>query len=209
MAIIAKGKNKVLIPAGNYVARCYQVIHIGTIDTEFKGRKTKQNKVRFGWEFPEEMRESSEGKKYPATISQEYTLSLSSKSNLRKILASWRGQDFTPEELKAFDISKLIGAECMINIIHKPSADGTSIYENIAGISRLAKGMKCPPAMNTPQLWQYDTPDYDLLDKLPSFIKEAIESSEEYKALSPIQAGAPVGTGNPGGEDDQPNDLPF
>ncbi len=69
MAIIAKGKNRVLIPAGNHVARCYQVIHIGTVDREFKGKKTKQNKVRFGWELPEEMRESSEGNKYPATIS--------------------------------------------------------------------------------------------------------------------------------------------
>ena len=41
------------------------------------------------------------------TISATYTLSLGERSNLRKMLESWRSRAFTPEELQGFDLEKV------------------------------------------------------------------------------------------------------
>ena len=67
-------------------------------------------------------------------------LSLSEKANLRKDLESWRGKAFTAEELKGFDIEKLIGVNAMASIIHNQSGDRT--YANISSISKLMKGLQ-------------------------------------------------------------------
>ena len=52
----------------------------------------------------------------PLTVSRTFTVSLHEKANLRKFLSAWRGRDFTTEEAKAFDVSKLLGAYCMVNV---------------------------------------------------------------------------------------------
>jgi hypothetical protein len=56
MAIIAEksGSSYFLIEAGSYAARCYSMVHIGTIEEEFNGEKKKRNKVRLTWEIPSE-----------------------------------------------------------------------------------------------------------------------------------------------------------
>jgi hypothetical protein len=58
MAINAtnEGKPRELIPAGNYVARCYQMIHIGSVTENIMGEEKQLNKVRIGWELPTELR---------------------------------------------------------------------------------------------------------------------------------------------------------
>lgn len=186
MAIIAKnsGTPRELIPAGNYVARCYQMLHIGTVMENFKGENKLQNKVRIGWELPNETKVFKEEKgEQPLVISKEYSLSMNEKANLRKMLASWRGKDFSEDEAKSFDITKLIGVPCMLNIIHKPSSDGTKTYEEIGSISPMPKGMSCPVQVNDNRVLQYDSFDYGVFDSLPDFIKDKIKSSQEYAAM--------------------------
>lgn len=187
MAINAtsNGKKRELIPAGNYVARCYQMIHIGTIIENYMGEAKTMNKVRIGWELPTELRVYNEDKgEQPCVISKEYTLSMHEKSTLRKILASWRSKDFTEDEAKCFDITKLIGVPCMLNIIHTPSkTDPTTMYETISSITPLPKGITCPAQINTNMVWDYDNPDLQLLAILPDFIKDKIKTSEEYNRL--------------------------
>src|SRR3954469_527949 len=121
MAINAtsNGTKRELIPAGNYIARCYQMIHIGTVTEFILGEQKTMNKVRIGWELPTETRVFSQEKgDQPLVISKEFTLSMHEKSTLRKTLASWRGKDFNEEQAKSFDVTTLIGAPCMLNIIH-------------------------------------------------------------------------------------------
>jgi hypothetical protein len=187
MAITASNTStqRELIPAGNYVARCYQMIHIGTVEEEFQGEKKIMNKVRIGWELPEEQRIfREENGMQPCVISKEYTLSMHEKSTLRKILASWRGKDFTMDEAKAFDITNLLGVPCMLNIIHKPSKDNTKTYEEIGSISPIPKSLVCPAQINATQIWDYDKPNMEYLESLPDFIKNKIKTSLEYVALS-------------------------
>jgi len=57
MSIIAKaggGTPRELVPAGSHVARCYSMIHIGTIETTYMDETKLQNKVRLTFEIPAE-----------------------------------------------------------------------------------------------------------------------------------------------------------
>lgn len=174
-----------LIPAGNYMARCYQMLQIGTVEELYLGEKKMLHKVRIGWELPTELKVFKEEKgEQPLVISQEYTLSMHEKATLRKMLASWRGKDFTEKEAECFDITALIGAPCMLNIIHKPSKkDPSRSYEQIGSISPMPKGVKCPDAINPPQCLQFDNFDLSLFDRLPEFIQTKVKSSVEYKKM--------------------------
>lgn len=179
------GTPRELIPAGNYIARCYKMIHIGTVEEIILGEKKILNKVRIGWELPTEMRVFNPEKgEQPLVIDKEFTLSLHEKSSLRAVLKSWRGKDFTEEEAKSFDITKLLGVQCMINIIHKPSKkDPSKIYEEIAGITSVPKGMTVPAQINPTFLLDYDNFTDELFNSLPDFIKQKMATSIEYCAL--------------------------
>lgn len=186
MSILATNSyvQRELIPSGNYIARCYQMIEIGTVQEIIMGQPKTLKKVRIGWELPEETRVfSSEKGEQPFVISQEYTLSMNDKANLRKMLASWRGKDFSDKEAEAFDITKLLGVPCMLNVIHKPSKDGQKIYENIGSVSPLPKSVKCPPQINKTVKIEYDSFDKDAFEVLPDFIKDKMKGSLEYAAM--------------------------
>lgn len=187
MAINAStnSKPRELIPAGNYLARCYQMIEIGTVKETVMGTEKVLTKVRIGWELPTELRVFHEEKgEQPLVISKEFTLSLHEKSALRIALKSWRGKDFTEDEAKGFDITKLLGVPCMINIIHNPSkSDPTKIYEQISGITPVPKGMPMPPQVNPTFVLSYDNFDEAVYNSLPDFIKQKMASSLEYAAM--------------------------
>ncbi len=195
-----------LIPAGNYVATCYQMIHLGTIEEFFNGEAKEQNKVRIGWELPTELKVFKEEKgEQPLVIGKDYTLSMHEKSNLRKTLASWRGKDFTEEEARRFDITALIGKPCMLNIIHKQGVkDPSQTYEEIGSISPLPKGFQAPAQINKTQILTYSKWDEETFNALPDFIKDKMKKSNEYSALK-----HPAHTTVNGNGHEEENDLPF
>lgn len=211
MAINAtsNGTKRELIPAGNYIARCYEMIEIGTVNEVIMGTAKQLHKVRITWELPTELRVFNEEKgEQPLVISKEYTLSMHEKSNLRKMLASWRGKDFTEEEAKSFDITVLVGIPCMLNIIHKPKkTDPSSIFEEIGSISAMPKGMRPPAPINKNFVLSYDNFSEEKFAGLPDFIKNKMVGSLEYAALK-----TPNSKQMNQAEDlnsDTDNDLPF
>lgn len=208
MPIIAtdKGTVRQLIPAGNYIARCYQMVQLGTITDTVMGKTVTAAKVRIGWELPTELKVfKEENGEQPLVISMDFTLSMNSKANLRKSLASWRGKDFTEEEAKAFDITKLLGVPCMLNIIHKPGvADPTKMYEKISSLSPLPKGVECPAQINPTFVLSYDAWDDEKFLSLPDFIQDKIKSSSEFQQML-----RPSETHIPGDEKIGEDDLPF
>jgi hypothetical protein len=188
MAITAppyEGKTRELTPAGNYVARCYRMIEVGTVETEFKGEKKTVKKVRIGWELPLELKVFKEEKgEQPIAIDKEYTMFMSEKANLRKDLESWRGKAFTDDEASNFDITKLLGQPCMINIIHQQGTkDPSKTYEKISSITPLPKGFTCPTQINPTFVLSYDAFDKAKFETLPSFITDLMKTSKEYKAM--------------------------
>lgn len=173
-----------LVPVGNHLAICYQMIEIGTVEEIVMNEKKILKKVRIGWELPNETKVFNEEKgEQPFVMSKEYTLSMHEKSTLRADLKSWRGKDFSEEEAKAFDITKLLGKPCMINVIHKPSKDGLKTYSQISAITGVPKGMTVPPQSNRTICLSYDNFDENEFNALPDFIKDKMKNSIEYAAM--------------------------
>lgn len=164
------------IPEGTYPAVCNMLVDLGMQKNE--QYNTTSRKVLIGWQLPDETIEI-DGKPEPRTISKRYTLSLSESSNLRADLAAWRGRDFTPQELQAFDLRNIVGAGCLIGIIHKES-NGKK-YANISSIMALPKGMSKPQTTGTPTVFDLDEDPLDVVDKLPKWIYEIICKSDTYK----------------------------
>ena len=205
-----------LIPAGNYLARCYKMIEIGTVPTEYLGVEKMTHKVRFGWELPLELKVfKPENGEQPLVIDKEYTLSLADKSNLRRDLKSWRGKDFTPAEAELFDVTKLLGVPCMLNIIHiAGKKDPTKFYEAISSISPMPKGIFCTNQINETFVFDFENFDKAKFDSLPQFIREMIATSNEYKslhgeAIKEIPVVDAVDAYNAAKEEPEHDDLPF
>ena len=60
----------------------------------------------------------------PFTVTKRYTASLSELATLRKHLESWRGRQFTAEELKRFDSDNIPGKQCRLFLVDKVKAGG-------------------------------------------------------------------------------------
>lgn len=199
------GANFEPIEAGSYVARCYSMVHIGTIEETIMGATKKLNKVRVTWELPTELKVfKEENGEQPQVISKEFTLSLHEKATLRAFLKNWRGQDFTDEEAKSFDITKLIGVPCMLNITHKAKKDGSGFYAEIGSVSRLPKGLTCPEQINESFVFTYSDYSLDKFNSLPEYLRNKMINSDEYKALfNPAEVKVEHG------REEEHDDLPF
>ena len=200
MAIIAKnvgngdGVAYSPIAAGTYVARCYSMIDLGTREEEILGQKKVVHKVRITFELPTEMKVFSPEKgEQPCVISKEFTLSMNEKANLRIFLTGWRGKSFTEEEAVAFDVTKLIGVPCLLNIIHKQGRkDPSRVFDEIASATPVMKGMVCPPQINPSFEFSLAEFDQAKFDTMPAFLQEKVKGSDEYKALTkPAAPAAP------------------
>ncbi len=183
MAIIAEnkgGSDFEPVTAGTYAARCYSMVHIGTTTEEFEGKAKTLNKIRLSWELPTELKEFKEGEgEKPFFVSKEFTLSMHEKSSLRKYLEAWRGKAFTEDEAKSFDVTKLLGKECLVSIIHEVKKEKT--YAKIASVSTLPKGMVCPPQINESFEFNYDPFDQEKFLSLPEWLRKKMEATPEYK----------------------------
>lgn len=168
------GGNFKKVPQGTHAAVCNMVVDLGLQESTF-GTK---HQVYLRFEIPGERIEwEKDGQKHegPMTIGATYTASLSEKANLRRDLESWRGRAFTADELKAFDVFKVLGAPCLITVTHKES--GPKVYANITGITALPKGMDKPIAEN--ELLRYSPDEPQDFEKLPEWLQKKIETQVE------------------------------
>jgi len=170
------------IPDGVYVARCYGFVDVGTHQTTYGDDEPKDRHSGFLlWEIPS-LRQKGEkdGKSYdyPKTTLLEYTLSLGPKANLRRDLQSWRGKDFTPEELNGFEIKSLIGATCQLQIGRNKNGN-----HKVNGVMALAGGMTAPDAEKKKVYHSFEDHS-DLPENIPQFITDKIKVSGEWLALN-------------------------
>jgi hypothetical protein len=190
MAFVAKdsggGGDFKRVPPGAYIGRCYSLIDLGTQTSNWEGEEKSQHKIKIGWELFGEDEDGNaltmliDGKDMPMTISKNYTLSLHEKAGLRKDLASWRGKDFSEEEAKAFDVAKLLGAFCMVNVTTSEKAGKT--YTNVAGLTPLPGALKNakPAAVHANVTFDLDAPDMKVFAGFYEKLQEQIKSSPEW-----------------------------
>lgn len=196
-AMYAENKNDFeLAPEGTHIARCYQIIDLGTQWSDFY--KKASHKIRVYWELPTEAMKDGR----PFAISKRYTLSWSEKSILRKDIQAWRGKEFVGDEAMRFDITRIVGQCCMVNVVHNDQ--GGSTYANVAAIVALPKGATCPPAVNTPMIFDLNKFDRAMFDSLPENLRKTISESHEYKSMTGQPATRPATAAAPDFDDDIP-----
>lgn len=131
-----------LMPEGVHAAVADMVVFLGKQLTGFTDDKTGepkvQEKVYLRFEVPKERLtyKDKQGvdQNRPMTIGITVTASLSEKATLRKYLESWRGKQFTADELKGFDLFTVLGAPCMLTVAHNTKGDKT--YANVTAITK-------------------------------------------------------------------------
>jgi hypothetical protein len=124
-------------PTGTHQAVCQSVQDLGMIETKFNNETKTQHKIVIVWEINERIKTGKFiGDRY--VMSKRYTFSLHEKSTLRKDLASWRGRDFTAEEMGNFDMEKLRGVNCLLSITAENKGEKT--YTNVSAVMGLPKG---------------------------------------------------------------------
>ena len=180
MSLIASDKGNgthfEIIPEDTYTAICCEVIDLGL--QENKTYDKVQPKVLIGWEIPELQVEIG-GEMKPRIYTKQYTNSLNDKATLCKHLVAWRGKQFTEEEKKGFDVSKLLGVPCLLQIVHEKSGDKT--YTNLGSITKLPKGMPKPEPQMPQIRFDIDESPLSMINEMPTWIQDIIKESIEYK----------------------------
>jgi len=185
------------IQAGMHVATCYYVVDVGTHHFTYKGEAKSNRKVYIGFEVHGERitipaKDGEPEKDLPRAISQDYTISLDKKSNLRKVLDSWRGKPFTKEELDGFDLQNILGKPCMLNLAHSECGQ----YANIIGVVPMMAGIPTKDPENPQLLFSVGDlkegvpPEWP--ENMPKWLIEKVQESDEYKALNAAPQTAPA-----------------
>jgi hypothetical protein len=200
------------VSQGLHQAVAFMLYDLGTHYNEKFGKSA--HKILIGWEVPSERIEvERDGQKVdmPKMISSKFTASLHEKAQLRKTLESWRGRNFTKEELAGFNMQSILKANCMLNVIHNQK-DGKN-YANVAGVVQLPKGMKRLEPENPIRYFSFEEHLDSIPDGTPDWIKDIIKASEEWQGMNDggidernNSVGSSFEDGDPGPADD---DIPF
>lgn len=157
-------------PADVHNGVCVGVYDIGTHVGNYGAKRT----VRILFEIDAQR---NDGKNF--IVNRDYGFTISKKSKLREMIEAWRGKPFTEaEESEGFDLAKLLGQSCAVQIIHKQV--GADTYANIGGITKLMKGMQ--PMKPTYPLCSYFFDDHgkNIPAGTPDWVAKKIKESQEW-----------------------------
>lgn len=198
MPLLAKDKGGTdyePLATGMHHAVCYGVVDLGT---QPGGQFDPKRKVAILWEVPKEritIERDGAKRDLPRGISAMFTLSLATKGKLRPMLESWRGRSFTDEELNGFDLKRVLGANCFLNVVHAkgngPNAGKT--FANIASVNPLPKGMAAVKAENPAVYFSIDDcgDKIAIPESMPDWLKKKIMDSEEWIRAQQADGTAP------------------
>ena len=213
MALIAKSNgesNFVPVPQGMHLARCYRIVDLGTQKSEYQGQVKHLSKVMLQFEIhgnDDDNKPIVTQKGEPMSINKNFTLSLAEKATLRKDLQTWRGREFTEDELRGFELKNVLGAWAMISVIKALGNNGKE-YTNIAAIMSVPSAIKkagIPEGHNDLTLFSIEEPDMTLFDSFSNGLKEKIGKSPEWQSRG--KSSAPKAPAGP--FDDMSDDIPF
>tara|TARA_R110000782_G_scaffold100140_3_gene186144 strand:+ start:920 stop:1621 length:702 start_codon:yes stop_codon:yes gene_type:complete len=220
------------LPVGRYKAQCYKIIDTGTRSESFQGQpEKKRHKLFLYWEITQQLQvengnevwadvQMSDGR--PFSVSKPYTASLNENATLFKDLKSWRGRSFTDEELKGFELGKVLRVTCELELIGR--GDETDSRTKIEGIYKPDGGPKVVETIN--EAAEFDIELYcqefkgnssaeskkmcDIWEDLPEWMKEEIENSFEVRAAKGSSpASKDNGMSDFTKDEDPDEDIPF
>lgn len=146
-------------PTGGFVAQCVDAIDLGEKVTDYPGTpKYLSPKCALVFRTGEKNDETGD----LIDVAQEFTVSMSEKSNLRPFLESWRGREYTPEEADGgVPVDKLCGKWAYIQVGNKKSQKGRA-YAVIMTAVAVPKGMALPtlPPYERAKYWEDRKEEY-------------------------------------------------
>lgn len=172
------------IPTGQYDARCYGVVALGTKENfnKFKNITENVTNMMILFEIPElQIEWEKEGVKTvtPRAMYPRFTVSMHAKANLRKFIEAWFGKKFKEDtDAYHFDFGKLIGHCAQLSVELNDAG-----YSNISAIAPLHKSVKLDDQFNAPinfGIEDINTPEWN---KLYPWLQNIIKESQEYIAL--------------------------
>jgi hypothetical protein len=183
------GKEFQLVPEGSHIARVYQLIHIGTIKSEWQGQTRDRDVVRIAFELPNELRKfGDDSKERPMVINTgNLTNTMGEKGKLRPLVQGIIGTKLDNEEAEFFELTDIVGIACMLTVIHEKDSKGI-MRDRISSTAPLPKGMTAPAAINEPFILDFNENWSDIAARtLPQFLQDMIASSREYKAMKGVK----------------------
>jgi hypothetical protein len=210
MAIIAKSSGESTfkpVTEGLHQAICSAVVDLG-MQPGSDMYPAPKHQVYLRFDCVDELVEfEKDGQKQsgPARCGATYTLSLGDKSKLRPLLESWRGKKFTEQELEGFDIEKLLGVPCQVQILHSHKAGKT--YANVQTVVPWPKGVEKPAAPADAFKYSPSEHDQSVYDRMPKWLQEKVGGrlANNYQELDAKDKNAPKA--EPAGDFD--DDIPF
>jgi len=197
------------VPSGMHLARCYRVIDLGTQKSEYLGQIKHLPKVMLQFEVfgeDESGKPLTTPKGEPLSVTKNFTLSLSEKATLRKDLQTWRGREFTADELRGFELKNVLGAWAMLSIVKAVGNNGKE-YSNIQAILSVPPQIKkagLPEGHNPTVIFSIDEPDMAVFETFRDGLKEKIMGSPEWQDKHDKASSKPSS-----GFDDMDSDIPF
>ena len=162
------------VEPGVYMAVCVGFIDLGEQYSE--KFKSYAYKGMYVWELPGETIEI-DGEQKPRQLSKEFTISGSSKGNLRKFIESWNGKTYSDEEFMEMDLFDQVGKPCQINVV----LNETKEYANVDNIMPIPRGFPAPTTDTKHVKWDMEHWDDAVFAELPEWIQDKIKKSTEYQ----------------------------
>jgi hypothetical protein len=188
---------------GGVLAR---VVEMGSQASTFNGETKYKPCLLFTFEL--DSQRESDG--LPHVVSRRFNRSTHEKGNLRQFMESWRGKPFKSEEEMVEALtpySRLVGQPAMLNVVESESG-----YANIAGVSKLPKGMPAiEPTVVPSGAFDLEDPDWQFFDQLSDGLRDKILNTDEGKAARAKRHSGPSQTPRPGPatEGDPDDEIPF
>lgn len=184
-ATSGEGGDYELPPAGSHPAVLIGLVDMGTTESVFNGEKKDRHKILLAWELTAEM--DSNGN--PFVVTGDYTWSLNSKAQLRKIVEGFRGKAMGDNE--EFDLAGMLGQPCMVSLSEGTSSKGKKFIE-VTAVAKPPRGMTVPPASHEPYLFHWGAigstkDDFEIPSWMPKLYGRALaddlKATHEYAAL--------------------------
>ena len=177
------------LSSGESLGVCYRIVDLGTREEQYKDNPPKKRTlIHVTWETKDNL--MSDGR--PFAIGRSYTASLNENATFYKDLVTWRGKPFSEEELKGFDVSKMLGAPANLHIEHND--------EGKARIKNIFKPDNFKKTETSNESFVFDLDVYcnefngntsdetkamcDVFEQLPEWQQNLIHDSYEYLAAS-------------------------
>ncbi|MFZ2635548.1 MAG: hypothetical protein WAX33_04325 [Rectinemataceae bacterium] len=165
------------IPTGMQPAVIANIIDLG-LQPGFREIDPPRRRVAILFELLERR---SDGARF--LISEEYTATLADDSNLRKMLEGWADRLMTTEELEGFELNKIKGKACTLELVKKPKSNSPGVWVSIAQVHKRTRNI---PA------WVPETSETFIPDYLIRRMCEAItipEAPDSFNEIDPADAG--------------------